>query len=108
MPKNFKNELEWRGLIQDVSNGFDEEVIRFVVGYIGFDSTSDSLHIGSLVQLIILKHFQQCGQAKPIVLIGGATGMIGDPLENQKKEIYQVQIKLIPIFHQLKNNFQSF
>ena len=79
MPKNFKNELEWRGLIQDVSNGFDEEARKdSVVGYIGFDPTSDSLHIGSLVQLIILKHFQQCGH-KPIVLIGGATGMIGDP-----------------------------
>ena len=79
MPKNFKNELEWRGLIQDVSNGFDEEASKdSVVGYIGFDPTSDSLHIGSLVQLIILKHFQQCGH-KPIVLIGGATGMIGDP-----------------------------
>ena len=48
------------------------------VGYIGFDPTSDSLHIGSLVQLIILKHFQNYGH-KPIVLIGGATGMIGDP-----------------------------
>ena len=85
MPKNFKNELEWRGLIQDVSNGFDEEASKdSVVGYIGFDPTSDSLHIGSLVQLIILKHFQQCGH-KPIVLIGGATGMIGDPSGKSKE-----------------------
>ena len=85
MPKNFKNELEWRGLIQDVSNGFDEEAsMDSVVGYIGFDPTSDSLHIGSLVQLIILKHFQQCGH-KPIVLIGGATGMIGDPSGKSKE-----------------------
>ena len=85
MPKNFKNELEWRGLIQDVSNGFDEEACKdSVVGYIGFDPTSDSLHIGSLVQLIILKHFQQCGH-KPIVLIGGATGMIGDPSGKSKE-----------------------
>ena len=85
MPKNFKNELEWRGLIQDASNGFDEEASKdSVVGYIGFDPTSDSLHIGSLVQLIILKHFQQCGH-KPIVLIGGATGMIGDPSGKSKE-----------------------
>ena len=55
-----------------------------MVGYIGFDPTSDSLHIGSLVQLIILKHFQQCGH-KPIVLIGGATGMIGDPSGKSKE-----------------------
>ena len=54
------------------------------LGYIGFDPTSDSLHIGSLVQLIILKHFQQCGH-KPIVLIGGATGMIGDPSGKSKE-----------------------
>ena len=54
------------------------------VGYIGFDPTSDSLHIGSLVQLIILKHFQSHGH-KPIVLIGGATGMIGDPSGKSKE-----------------------
>ena len=70
---DFLKELKWRGLIQDVTNGFDEEVKKnSVTAYIGFDPTSDSLHIGSLVQLIILKHFQLCGH-KPIVLVGGAT-----------------------------------
>ena len=83
---DFLKELKWRGLIQDVTNGFDEEVKKnSVTAYIGFDPTSDSLHIGSLVQLIILKHFQLCGH-KPIVLVGGATGMIGDP-SGKSKEI---------------------
>ena len=85
MPANFKNELEWRGLIQDVTNGFDDEINKKCVSaYIGFDPTSDSLHIGSLVQLIILRHLQICGH-KPIVLIGGATGMIGDPSGKSKE-----------------------
>ena len=85
MPNNFKNELEWRGLIQDVTNGFDDEINKNCVpAYIGFDPTSDSLHIGSLVQLVILRHFQICGH-KPIVLIGGATGMIGDPSGKSKE-----------------------
>ena len=82
---DFLKELKWRGLIQDVTNGFDEEVKKnSVTAYIGFDPTSDSLHIGSLVQLIILKHFQLCGH-KPIVLVGGATGMIGDPSGKSKE-----------------------
>tara|TARA_B100000945_G_scaffold262602_1_gene221189 strand:+ start:378 stop:1676 length:1299 start_codon:yes stop_codon:yes gene_type:complete len=85
MPNNFKNELEWRGLIQDITNGFDDEIKKNCVSaYIGFDPTSDSLHIGSLVQLVILRHFQICGH-KPIVLIGGATGMIGDPSGKSKE-----------------------
>ena len=85
MPNNFKNELEWRGLIQDVTNGFDDEINKNCISaYIGFDPTSDSLHIGSLVQLVILRHFQICGH-KPIVLIGGATGMIGDPSGKSKE-----------------------
>ena len=85
MPNSFLNELEWRGLIQDVSNGFDQEINKKnVTGYIGFDPTSDSLHIGSLVQLIILRHFQLSGHT-PIVLIGGATGMIGDPSGKSKE-----------------------
>ena len=85
MSNNFKDELEWRGLIQDVTNGFDDEINKECVSaYIGFDPTSDSLHIGSLVQLIILRHFQICGH-KPIVLVGGATGMIGDPSGKSKE-----------------------
>ena len=76
---NFINELEWRGMLQDSVPGIEDQLIdKSCSGYIGFDPTADSLHIGSLVQIIILMHFQKFGH-KPIVLVGGATGMIGDP-----------------------------
>ena len=85
MSNNFKDELDWRGLIHDSTSGLEEEINKNCIsGYIGFDPTSDSLHIGSLVQLIILRHFQMAGH-KPIVLIGGATGMIGDPSGKSKE-----------------------
>ena len=79
MAKNFVAELLWRGMIHDIMPD-TEKVLneKPVSGYIGFDPTSDSLHIGSLVQIMILMHFQRAGHS-PIVLIGGATGMIGDP-----------------------------
>tara|TARA_B100001094_G_scaffold93172_1_gene89044 strand:- start:7227 stop:8519 length:1293 start_codon:yes stop_codon:yes gene_type:complete len=76
---NFINQLRWRGLLQDIIPGCEEELLEnSISGYIGFDPTADSLHIGSLVQILILMHFQKSGH-KPIILIGGATGMIGDP-----------------------------
>ena len=79
MLNNFINQLRWRGLLQDIIPGCEEELLgNSISGYIGFDPTADSLHIGSLVQILILMHFQKSGH-KPIVLIGGATGMIGDP-----------------------------
>tara|TARA_B100000900_G_scaffold282274_1_gene241566 strand:- start:16 stop:1308 length:1293 start_codon:yes stop_codon:yes gene_type:complete len=77
--KNFVEELKWRGMLHDVIPGTEEYLTKNkTTGYIGFDPTSDSLHIGSLVPIFILKHFQNCGHT-PIVLLGGATGMIGDP-----------------------------
>lgn len=79
MKKNFVEELRWRGLIHDIMPGTEEQLNEEVTtAYIGFDPTADSLHIGSLVQIILLMHFQQSGH-KPIALVGGATGMIGDP-----------------------------
>lgn len=79
MSKNFIKELEWRGMLQDFIPGFEDKLTeKPCSGYIGFDPTADSLHIGSLVQILILMHFQKYGH-KPIVLVGGATGMIGDP-----------------------------
>ena len=79
MSDNFINQLRWRGLLQDIIPGCEEKLLESSAsGYIGFDPTADSLHIGSLVQILILMHFQKSGH-KPIVLIGGATGMIGDP-----------------------------
>jgi tyrosyl-tRNA synthetase len=76
---NFVEELRWRGLIHDIMPGTGE-MLQEGMGsaYIGFDPSSDSLHIGNLVGIIILKHFQLCGH-KPYALVGGATGMIGDP-----------------------------
>ena len=79
MPKNFVEELRWRGLIQDIMPDTEDYLNSTpTTGYIGFDPTADSLHIGSLVQIIILMHFQLAGH-KPVALLGGATGMIGDP-----------------------------
>jgi tyrosyl-tRNA synthetase len=77
--KNLIDELKWRGLVQDIMPGTQEQLTKEVTtGYIGFDPTSDSLHIGSLVPILLLVHLQKCGH-KPIALVGGATGMVGDP-----------------------------
>jgi tyrosyl-tRNA synthetase len=79
MPTNFIEELRWRGMIHDMMPETEEALLKKVSsGYIGFDPTADSLHIGSLVQIMTLVHFQQAGH-KPYALVGGATGMVGDP-----------------------------
>jgi len=79
MMKNFVDELRWRGMIHDIMPGTEEQLKKEMTsGYIGFDPTADSLHIGNLVQIMTLVHFQQCGH-KPFALVGGATGMVGDP-----------------------------
>ena len=82
--QSLAEELQWRGMLQDIMPGTEEQLKKEMTSaYIGFDPTADSLHVGSLVQIIILKHLQLSGH-KPIVLVGGATGMIGDP--SGKKE----------------------
>lgn len=79
MKNNFVQELRWRGLLQDIMPGTEELLAKeTVTGYIGFDPTADSLHIGSLSQILTLMRLQKAGH-KPIALIGGATGMVGDP-----------------------------
>ncbi|MGZ8511739.1 MAG: tyrosine--tRNA ligase [Chitinophagaceae bacterium] len=81
---NLIKELRWRGMIQDIMPGTEELLNReMTTGYIGFDPTADSLHIGSLVPIMLLVHLQKAGH-KPIALVGGATGLIGDP--SGKKE----------------------
>ncbi len=76
---NFVEELKWRGMLHDMMPGTEELLAKEqVTAYIGFDPTADSLHIGHLCSVMILRHFQRCGH-KPMALIGGATGMIGDP-----------------------------
>jgi len=77
--KNFVAELQWRGMVHDIMPGTEEQLLKeMTTAYIGFDPTSDSLHIGSLVPIIILVHLHNHGH-RPIALVGGATGMIGDP-----------------------------
>ncbi len=79
MPVNFVEELRWRGMLQDIMPGTEELLVKEIVtGYCGFDPTADSLHVGSLIPIMMLKHMQRAGH-RPIALIGGATGMVGDP-----------------------------
>lgn len=79
MIKNFVEELRWRGMLQDIMPGTEEQLNKEVTaGYVGIDPTADSLHIGHLCGVMMLRHLQACGH-KPIALLGGATGMIGDP-----------------------------
>ena len=79
MQKNFVEELRWRCMLHDIMPETEDHLNQHITsGYIGFDPTADSLHIGSLVQIMILIHFQRAGH-RPIALVGGATGMIGDP-----------------------------
>ena len=79
MKKNFVEELRWRGMLQDIMPGTEEQLNKEVTtAYVGIDPTADSLHIGHLCGIMMLRHLQACGH-KPIALIGGATGMIGDP-----------------------------
>lgn len=86
--KNFVEELRWRGMIQDIMPGTEEELMKGPASaYVGIDPTGDSLHIGHLVSIMILKHFQACGH-KPFALVGGATGMIGDPsMKSQERNL---------------------
>ena len=79
MAQNLVQELRWRGMIQDIMPGTEEQLQKeMTTAYIGFDPTADSLHIGSLVPILLLVHLQRAGH-KPVALVGGATGMIGDP-----------------------------
>ena len=79
MTTNLVAELRWRGMVQDIMPGTEEQLLKeMTTTYIGFDPTADSLHIGSLVPIILLVHLQRAGH-KPVALVGGATGMIGDP-----------------------------
>ncbi|WP_010178973.1 tyrosine--tRNA ligase [Aquimarina agarilytica] len=79
MPKNFIEEITWRGMLHDAMPGTEEHLLeKMRAAYVGFDPTADSLHIGNLVPIMLLSHYQRCGH-KPVALVGGATGMIGDP-----------------------------
>ena len=82
---NFVEEMKWRGMIHDIMPGTEEQLEKEITSaYIGFDPTADSLHIGSLVQIMTLVHLQRSGH-KPLALVGGATGMVGDPSGKSKE-----------------------
>lgn len=79
MSRNFVKELQWRGMVHDAMPGTEEHLLEAMrSAYVGFDPTADSLHIGNLVPIMLLAHFQRAGH-RPVALVGGATGMIGDP-----------------------------
>ena len=88
MKKNFVEELTWRGMIHTIMPGTEEQLMKeSTSAYVGIDPTADSLHIGHLVSIMMLKHFQNCGH-KPYALVGGATGMIGDPsMKNAERNL---------------------
>ena len=90
--KNFVEELRWRGMIHSITPGTEEALAKEPMSaYVGIDPTGDSLHIGHLVSIMILKHFQACGN-KPFALVGGATGMIGDPsMKSQERNLLDEQ-----------------
>jgi tyrosyl-tRNA synthetase len=102
---NLVQELKWRGMVQDIMPGAEEQLNKeMTTGYIGFDPTADSLHIGSLVPIILLVHLQKAGH-KPIALVGGATGMVGDPsMKSEERNLLseeQLQTNLAAIQKQL-------
>ncbi len=110
---NLLAELTWRGLVQDCIPGTEEQLNKeMTIGYVGFDPTSDSLHIGSLVPIILLMHLQRAGH-KPIALVGGATGMVGDPSgkseERNMLSVEQIRFNAEGIQKQLSRflNFNS-
>ena len=86
--KNFVQELKWRGMIQDIMPGTEEKLMEgSTAAYVGIDPTADSLHIGHLVGVMMLKHCKRAG-LRPIALVGGATGMIGDPsMKSQERKL---------------------
>lgn len=90
--KNFVDELRWRGMLKDMMPGTEELLTKEMVsGYIGFDPTADSLGVGNLVQIMTLVHFQRAGH-KPFALVGGATGMVGDPSgKSQERNLLSVE-----------------
>ena len=85
---NFVEELTWRGMVHNIMPGTEELLKKGLTSaYVGIDPTADSLHIGHLVSVMMLKHFQVAGH-RPIVLVGGATGMIGDPsMKNDERNL---------------------
>ena len=105
---NFVEELKWRGMVHDMMRGTEELLLKEqVTAYVGIDPTADSLHIGHLCGVMMLRHFQRCGH-KPLALIGGATGMIGDPSGKSAERNLLNEETLNHNQECIKNNYLSF
>ena len=105
---NFVQELKWRGMIHDIMPGTEEQFNKELTSaYIGFDPTGESLHIGSLVQIMILIHLQKTGH-KPLALVGGATGMVGDPSGKSKERNLLDKETLDHNLECIKNQLEKF
>ncbi|MGZ3919969.1 MAG: tyrosine--tRNA ligase [Bacteroidia bacterium] len=108
MFSSFVEELRWRGVMHDIMPGTEELLSKgMVTGYIGFDPTADSLHVGSLTQIITLIRLQKAGH-KPIALIGGATGMVGDPSGKSAERNLLDEVSLAKNIEGIKNQLQKF
>lgn len=105
---NFVEELKWRGMIHDITPGTEEQLLKEMTsGYIGFDPTADSLHVGSLAQIMTLVHFQKAGH-KPFALVGGATGMVGDPSGKSQERNLLNEETLFKNVDGIKNQLEKF
>lgn len=105
---NFIEDLKWRGMIHDVMPGTEEQLAKEVTtAYIGFDPTADSLHVGSFAQIMLLKRFQMAGH-KPLALVGGATGMIGDPSGKSQERNLLTEETLYKNLEGIKNQLSKF
>jgi len=105
---NFVEELRWRGLLHDIMPETEAYLLKHpTVGYIGFDPTADSLHIGSLVQIFVLKHYQNAGHT-PVALVGGATGMVGDPSGKSTERTLLDEETLLNNIHGVKVQLERF
>jgi tyrosyl-tRNA synthetase len=105
---NFVEELRWRGMLQDMMPGTEEKLSEGITsGYIGFDPTADSLHVGHLTQIMTLIHFQRAGH-KPYALVGGATGMVGDPSGKSAERNLQTEAMVEHNLNELKKQLGRF
>jgi tyrosyl-tRNA synthetase len=105
---NLIEELQWRGMLQDIMPGTEEQLANETTsGYVGFDPTSDSLHIGSLVPILLLVHLQRAGH-KPLALVGGATGMVGDPSGKSQERNLLTEEVLQKNLEGVKNQLRKF
>ena len=108
MTKSLIEELRWRGMLQDIMPGTEEQLNKEqTTGYIGFDPTAESLHIGSLVQILLLVHLQKAGH-KPLALIGGATGMVGDPTGKSEERVMLSSDTLLKNQEGIKKQLEKF